>query len=158
MRSFFKACNCGKPIRKLCWPWWIQLFRIHLLHSWTIFIRNWRRYFKVGQLYFKGKHNDNPRQFLSITKWDKSYYEVWKVLFYDAVQSLLQSGAGTTKWGKVITKWNRYYKMRQILQIGHYIHPRYIKESVRKDLLPSIILLICVKALKLWRDRFIFGL
>ena len=31
--------------------------------------------------------------------------------------NLLQSGAGIEEWGNSITKWGRYYKVGQLLQI-----------------------------------------
>ena len=31
-------------------------------------------------------------------------------------QSLLQSGAGITKWSNVITSWGKYYKVGELLQ------------------------------------------
>ena len=55
---------------------------------------------RKGQLYCKvGK-----------TDWGKSYYKVGQEIYYEVGQSLLQSGAGITKWGKYIARWGSYYE------------------------------------------------
>ena len=54
-----------------------------------------------------------------------SYYKVGQNNYKVGAAQKLQSGpkksqseAGTTKWGKKITSWGRYYKVRQKLQNG----------------------------------------
>ena len=49
---------------------------------------------------FGGKH---------ITNWGSNY---------KLAQQLLQNRAAITSWNKCITKWCRYYKLEQLLQIG----------------------------------------
>ena len=48
------------------------------------------RYYKVGQEVLQGEKID-------ITKWERCY-KVVQLTFYKVGQSLLQSGAGITKW------------------------------------------------------------
>ena len=36
-----------------------------------------------------------------------------RLIYYNLGQSLLQSGAGISKWGNFITKWDSYYKVGQ---------------------------------------------
>ena len=55
---------------------------------------------KKGQLYCK----------VGQTNWGKSYYKVGQVIYYKVGQSLLQNGAGITKWCKYITKRGNDYK------------------------------------------------
>ena len=53
-----------------------------------------------------------------ITKRGKIYYKEGQLFYYKVGQDLLQSVAGITKLGKIITKWGRYYKVGQLLQSG----------------------------------------
>ena len=71
---------------------------------------------------------------LIITKWDMRllqsgttfrYYKVGSVLLQSGTAFLLQietillqSGTGITKWDSFITKRDRYYKVRRLLQCG----------------------------------------
>ena len=41
---------------------------------------------------------------------DKRNFKMEQLIYYKVGQSLLQSGAGITKWGKYITKRSNYYK------------------------------------------------
>ena len=71
-----------------------------------------RYYYKVGQKLLQSGAA------LIITKRGKIYYKVGQLFYYKVGQDLLQSGAGITKWGNVITKRGRYYKVGQLLQSG----------------------------------------
>ena len=75
---------------------------------------NWNRYFKVGIFYYK------VWQALS-QSWAASHY-------YKGTQKLLQSGASNYKAdsrffkvGRFIIKWDRYYKVGQLLE-GRTVH------------------------------------
>ena len=50
------------------------------------------------------------------TKCDKWYYKVRQLFYYKARQLLLQSATGITKCDNFITKCDRYYKVRRLLQ------------------------------------------
>ena len=64
--------------------------------------------------------------FKFITKCDKCYYKVRQlfllqsaiICYYKVRQVLLQSATGITKCDKFITKCDRYYKVRRLLQIA----------------------------------------
>ena len=82
---------------------------------------------------------------VAITKRGKYYYKVEQVLgqviYYKVGQSLLQGGAGSTKWDNFIKTWSRYYK------VGEYVDQGYDKEVIRN-------LLLCTIPLKLGGEMF----
>ena len=51
-----------------------------------------------------------------ITKCDNFHYKVRELFYYKVRQVLLQSATGIIKCDNFITKWDRYYKVRRLLQ------------------------------------------
>ena len=80
---------------------------------------------------------------VAITKRGKYYYKVEQVIYYKVGQSLLQGGAGSTKWDNFIKTWSRYYK------VGEYVDQGYDKEVIRNLLLCTIPLKLGGKCLQI---------
>ena len=65
---------------------------------------------KCDKCYYK------VRQLFLLQSATVSYYKVRQLFYYKVRQVLLQSAIGITKCDNFITKWDRYYKVGQLLQ------------------------------------------
>ena len=129
------------------------------ISNWANSITKRGRYCKVWQLYYKvGEVLSSEATIITkkgsfallksgaraITKWGRQYTINWGSHYYKVGPSLLQSWAHNTKWGHFITKWGRYYKVVQILQIKTVHISKVHQEVGQKNLLPFPSPLICL--------------
>ena len=72
------------------------------------------------------------------------YYKVRKLFYYKVRQVLLQSATGITKCDNFITKCDRYYKVRRLLQSAT-VHCQVFRDNSKKSLVLIIYKLTLIE-------------